>query len=215
MTKIDFRKAQGELYRPSPDRFTLVEVPAMQFVMIDGEGNPNTAPSYQKTVEWLYSVSYAMKFAAKASLKKDYVVPPLEGLWWAEDPADFIERRKDRWRWTLMIMAPDFINRELFSASVEKAGKKLGPPPESLRLETYEEGPSLQIMHIGGYDDEGPTLARLHREVMPSQGFTFAGKHHEIYIGDPRKTEPAKLKTILRQPVRPSRESALRSGGIP
>lgn len=203
MNKIDFKRAHPELYRPSAECFALIDVPVMQFVMIDGEGNPNTAPSYERAVEWLFSVSYAMKFAAKASLKKDYVAPPLEGLWWADDPADFVARYKDRWRWTMMIMAPDFIDHAMFSAAVEKAEKKLDAPPDGLRMESFGEGRSLQILHIGGYDDEGPTLARLHDEVMPSQGVTFGGKHHEIYLSDARKTEPSKLKTILRQPVRP------------
>ncbi|MBN9511999.1 MAG: GyrI-like domain-containing protein [Alphaproteobacteria bacterium] len=175
----------------------------MQFVMVDGAGDPNTAPAYQKAIEWLYSTSYAMKFAAKAVLKKDYAVPPLEGLWWADDPADFVARRKDRWRWTMMIMAPEFIDRPLFEAAADKSGKKLGAPPASLRLERFDEGRSLQILHVGSYDDEGPTLARLHDEEMPSQGLTFAGHHHEIYLSDARRTDPAKLKTILRQPVKP------------
>ncbi|TAJ86291.1 MAG: hypothetical protein EPO50_14930 [Reyranella sp.] len=175
----------------------------MQFVMVDGAGDPNTASAYKQAIEWLYSTSYAMKFATKVAHKKDYAVPPLEGLWWADDPADFVARRKDRWRWTMMIMAPDFIVRPLFEAAVEKSKKKLGAPPASLRFERFDEGPSLQILHIGSYDDEAPTLARLHDEVMPSQGLTFAGRHHEIYLSDSRKTEPAKLKTILRQPVKP------------
>lgn len=202
MNKIDFKKAHPELYQPSAKDFALIDVPDMQFVMVDGEGNPNTAPSYERAIEWLFSVSYVMKFAAKASLKKDYVVPPLEGLWWADDPADFVARRKDRWRWTMMIMAPDFLTRAMFLAAVEKTQKKLDNPPESLRIEPYKEGRSFQILHVGSYDDEGPTLARLHDEVMPSQGLTFGGKHHEIYLSDARKTEPSKLKTILRQPVR-------------
>jgi hypothetical protein len=203
MDKIDFKKAHPELYRPSAIDFALIDVPAMQFVMVDGEGNPNTAPSYKRLVEWLFSVSYAMKFSAKASLNIDYVVPPLEGLWWADDPADFVARRKDRWRWTMMIMAPDFLTTAMFKAATEKTKKKLDSPPESLRMEKYREGRSFQILHIGGYDDEGPTLARLHDEVMPAQCVTFGGKHHEIYLSDARKTEPARLKTILRQPVRP------------
>jgi hypothetical protein len=205
LAKIDFKKALPDLYTAPRDRFVSVDVPAMQFVMVDGAGDPNTAPAYKQAIEWLYSTSYAMKFAAKAAVKKDYAVPPLEGLWWADDPADFVARRKDRWRWTMMIMAPDFIDRPLFEAAIEKSKKKLGAPPSSLRLERYDEGRSLQILHIGSYDDEAPTLARLHDEVMPSQGLTFAGRHHEIYLSDARRTEPAKLKTILRQPVRPRR----------
>ncbi|GLI93928.1 GyrI-like domain-containing protein [Methylocystis echinoides] len=202
MDKIDFKKIHPELYRPSAKDFALIDVPAMQFVMVDGLGNPNSAPSYARAIEWLFSVSYAMKFAARASLKTDYVVPPLEGLWWADDPADFAARRKERWRWTMMVMAPDFLTRAMFKAAMEKTEKKRGAPPKSLRIEEYAEGRAFQILHIGGYDDEDPTLARLHDEVMPSQGFTFSGKHHEIYLSDARKTEPSRLKTILRQPVR-------------
>lgn len=205
MEKIDFKKSFPDLYKPPAGRFVSVDVPAMQFVKVDGKGDPNTAPAYQQAIEWLYSVSYAMKFAAKAAKGKDYVVPPLEGLWWADDPADFVARRKERWHWTMMIMAPDFIDRALFDAAVEKAGKKLGAAPESLRLERLEEGTVLQTLHVGSYDDEGPVLARLHDEEMPSRGLTFAGPHHEIYLSDARKTEPAKLKTILRQPVRTKR----------
>jgi hypothetical protein len=204
MAKIDFRKAMPELYRAPADRFVSIDVPAMQFVKVDGKGDPNEAPAYKKAIEWLYSVSYAMKFAAKAKESKDYVVPPLEGLWWADDPTDFVERRKNLWHWTMMIMAPDFIGRSLFDAAVEKSTKKLGAQPESLRLELLDEGRALQILHIGSYDDEGPTLAKLHNDVMPSQSLTFSGPHHEIYLSDPHKTEPAKLKTILRQPVKPA-----------
>ncbi|WP_020698243.1 GyrI-like domain-containing protein [Reyranella massiliensis] len=205
LAKIDFKKALPGLYAAPRDRFVSVDVPTMQFVMVDGASDPNTAPAYKQAIEWLYSTSYAMKFAAKAALKKDHIVPPLEGLWWADDPADFVARRKDRWRWTMMIMVPDFIDRPLFEAAVEKAKKKLGVPPSSLRFERFDEGRCLQILHIGSYDDEAPTLASLHDEVMPSQGLTFAGHHHEIYLSDARRTEPAKLKTILRQPVKPRR----------
>jgi hypothetical protein len=204
MEKIDFKKTLSALYRAPADRFVRIEVPVMRFVKVDGAGDPNTAPAYKRAVEWLYSVSYAMKFAAKTSLSKDYVVPPLEGLWWSDEPNDFVARRKDRWRWTMMIMAADFLEQTMFEAAVGKSEKKLGAPPESLRMEPYDEGSALQIMHVGSYDDEGPVLAKLHNDAMPSQRLTFAGPHHEIYLSDPRKTEPAKLKTILRQPVRPA-----------
>ncbi|MBN9541156.1 MAG: hypothetical protein BGN99_31815 [Alphaproteobacteria bacterium 65-37] len=202
MDKIDFKKALASLYKAPSDRFVAVDVPEMQFVKVDGAGDPNTAPAYNRAIEWLYSTSYALKFAVKAAGKLDYGVPPLEGLWWADDPADFAARRKDRWRWTMMIMAPNIVDRPSFEAAVEKSKKKLGDPPASLRLERFTEGRSLQILHVGSYDDEAPTLARLHDEVMPSQGLTFAGRHHEIYLSDARRTAPAKLKTILRQPVK-------------
>ena len=203
MDKIDFRKLHKALYNPPPGEFVRIDVPAMQFVKVDGAGDPNISQTYKTAVEWLYAVSYALKFASKAALGKDYVVPPLEGLWWADDPASFVARRKDEWRWTMMIMAPDFIDRAMFETAHAKAAKKLGAAPDSLRLESYVEGLSLQTMHIGSYDEEGPVLARLHGEVMPAQNLAFNGPHHEIYLGDPRKTEPARLTTILRQPVKP------------
>ena len=176
----------------------------MSFVKIDGAGNPNTARSYKRALEWLYSVSYAMKFACKAMLGKDYIVPPLEGLWWADDPAAFVARRKDEWKWTMMIMAPDFLGRPVFDAGVAKAGRKLGELPATLRLEPSEEGLCLQTLHIGAYDDEGPVLAQLHQDIMPFGGFVHDGHHHEIYLSDARRVAPEKLRTILRQPVKRS-----------
>lgn len=202
MEKTDFRKLHRELYNPPANDFVAIEVPVLQYVMVDGEGNPNVSPAYKSALEWLYSTSYAMKFAAKASLGKDYVVPPLEGLWWADDPAAFTARRKAEWKWTMMIMVPDFIFPEMFDQAVAKAGKKLGEKPLSLRLEPYAEGECLQTLHVGSYDDETPLLAKLHDEVMPGRGLTFNGNHHEIYLSDPRRVAPEKLRTILRQPVR-------------
>ncbi len=202
MDKIDFKKALKTLYDAPKGRFAKVDVPMLRYVMVDGEGDPNTAPAYKAAIEWLYPVSYAMKFASKRELGKDYVVPPLEGLWWADDPADFVARRKDRWRWTMMIMVPDFVGPDLYEAALVKARTKLGEPPDTLRLESLTEGLSLQTLHIGSYDDEGPVLAHLHDELMPAEQLDFNGRHHEIYLSDPRKTAPSKLKTILRQPVK-------------
>ncbi|WP_375567016.1 GyrI-like domain-containing protein [Oceaniradius stylonematis] len=202
MEKTDFKKTLKHLYRPSAKDFALVEVPAMRFVMVDGFGNPNTAPAYKRAVEWLYSVSYALKFASKKQLERDYGVLPLEGLWWAEDMDAFTAGDKDKWSWTAMIMQPDWITSDMFAAAVEKARGKLGDPPESLRLETYDEGLSVQIMHIGPYDAEGPTIARLHQQFIPQNGLTENGHHHEIYLSDPRRVAPEKLKTIIRQPVK-------------
>jgi hypothetical protein len=201
MEKIDFKKIQKALYQP-PATFTLVEVPRMQFVMVDGSGDPNVDPSYARAIEWLYSISYALKFASKRELDRDYVVPPLEGLWWADDMSTFKSRRKDQWSWTKMIMQPDWITPGMYDAALAKTAAKLGDPPPNLRLAPYQEGLCVQIMHVGSYDDEGPVLARLHDEVLPQNGLQETGHHHEIYISDPRKTAPAKLKTVLRQPVR-------------
>jgi hypothetical protein len=202
MEKTDFKKTLKHLYRPSAKDFALVEVPAMRFVMVDGFGNPNTAPAYKRAVEWLYSVSYALKFASKKELERDYGVLPLEGLWWAQDMDAFTAGDKDKWSWTAMIMQPDWITDAMFAAAVDKARGKLGDPPESLRLDTFDEGLSVQIMHIGPYDAEGPTIARLHQQFIPQNGLTENGHHHEIYLSDPRRVAPEKLKTIIRQPVK-------------
>ncbi|MCR9120639.1 MAG: GyrI-like domain-containing protein [Phyllobacteriaceae bacterium] len=202
MEKTDFKKTLKHLYRPSAKDFALVDVPTMQFVMVDGSGNPNTAPAYMEAIQWLYGVSYALKFASKTQCARDYVVPPLEALWWAEDMGAFTTGDKDQWSWTAMIMQPDWITDAMFASAVGKARGKLGEPPESLRLDTYDEGLCVQILHIGAYDDEAPTIARLHQEFIPQNGLTENGHHHEIYLSDPRRTAPEKLKTVLRQPVK-------------
>ncbi|MBA0220660.1 hypothetical protein D7U74_03670 [Stenotrophomonas maltophilia] len=201
MGKVDFKTLDRTLYRAPTGDFVLLQVPSLPFVMVDGRGDPNTAIAYAEAVRWLYSVSYALKFALKA-VGQDHVVAPLEGLWSAEDPGSFVARRKDEWTWTLMIRTPDAVDTPRFAAATEKVRAKLGAPPSSLRLQRLEEGLCLQTLHVGPYEDEGPTLARLHQEVMPSLGYTFAGPHHEIYLSDPRKTAPSRLKTLLRQPVR-------------
>ncbi len=202
MEKIDFKKTMKSLYTAPAGRFAKVIVPKLNYVMVDGNGDPNTAPSYKASIEWLFSVSYAIKFAAKRELEQDYVVPPLEGLWWAENPADFVARRKNVWRWTMMILSPDFIDKKIYEAAVAKTRIKMNAPLETLRLASLNEGECLQTLHIGSYDDEGPILAQLHDQLMPNENLTFNGKHHEIYLGDPRRTPAAKLKTILRQPTR-------------
>ena len=202
MDKIDFKKKFPDLYGAPTGGFSTVDVPVMQFVKVDGSGDPNRDPAYKRALEWLYSISYAIKFTTKTRVQKDYVVPPLEGLWWADDPNDFVWRHKHRWRWTMMIMVPDFVDPAACEAALAKARNKLGEPPRSLRLEPLVEGRCLQTLHVGSYDDEGAILAKLHNEIMPSQGVTFSGLHHEIYLSDPRRTPPERLKTILRQPIR-------------
>ena len=202
MPKTDFKKQLKHLYNP-PKRFTVVDVPPMNFVMIDGHGDPNTAQEYKDAVEALYAVAYKVKFASKRELDQDYVVPPLEGLWWAEDMGAFIERDKSTWDWTMMIMQPAWISQEMLTEAIQQVAKsKELPALPRLRFETYNEGLSVQILHVGSYDDEGPTIARLHNEFLPQNGYTEAGKHHEIYLSDPRRTAPEKLKTVLRQPVK-------------
>lgn len=172
--------------------------------MIDGVGNPNTSEIYQKDLEALYSVSYTLKFFSKNDLGKDYVVPPLEGLWWADNMKAFMSGDKDQWKWTVMILLPDWISSKMVETAIKTVTKKKSNSElPKLRIGTLDEGQSIQIMHVGSYDDEGPILEKLHKEYMPMHNLTFNGKHHEIYLGDPRKTEASKLKTILRQPVKP------------
>jgi hypothetical protein len=201
--KVDFKKELKELYNPKAGVFSLVKVPKLQYLMVDGQGDPNKVVEYQEAVEALFSVSYTLKFHSKNELGKDYVVPPLEGLWWSDNFDDFRSRRKNKWSWTMMIMVPDWLGKKEFKEAVSTVrDKKPDIKVERLRLESLNEGLSVQIMHIGSYDDETPTLLKLHDEWLPANGFKETLKHHEIYIGDPRKTPAAKLKTVLRQPVR-------------
>jgi len=202
MTKVDFKKTLKHLYNP-PKKFVTVDVPQMQFLMVDGHGDPNTSQEYKDAVESLYAVAYKVKFFSKKSLEQDYTVPPLEGLWWAEDMETYLTREKSAWDWTMMIMTPDWITAEIFADVVEQVRKVKDPAAlDKVQLERYHEGLSAQIMHIGSYDDEGPVLAKMHGEFIPENGFVENGKHHEIYLSDPRRVAPEKLKTVLRQPIK-------------
>lgn len=203
MSKIDFKKTLAELYAPPP-QLVVVDVPEMQFLMVDGEGEPGGA-AYLDAVEALYAVAYKLKFASKQQLDRDYVVPPLEGLWWAADMAAYTSAYdRSKWQWTMMIMTPAWIDRSHFEEALEVVRKGKNPAALDLvRLETTNEGTSVQIMHIGSYADEAPTIRRIHEEFIPDNGYVENGHHHEIYLGDPRKVPPEKLKTVLRQPIRP------------
>ena len=201
MEKLDLKKSRKELFSAFHNRFVPIDVPPVSYLMVDGHGDPNRVPEYKRAVESLYSTAYTIKFLCKAE-GRDFVVPPLEGLWSARDPESFTARRKDEWDWTMMIMMPDFVDEASFQRARGRAAEKLGAVSESLRFDTLEEGLCLQALHIGSYDEEGPLLAKLHNEIMPAERYAFAGRHHEIYLGDPRKTAPEKLKTLLRQPVR-------------
>ncbi|MGO4570332.1 GyrI-like domain-containing protein [Microvirga sp. 2TAF3] len=201
MEKLDLKKTRKELFTAPLNRFVPINVPPVSYLMVDGHGDPNTAPAYKLAVESLYATAYTIKFSCKAN-GEDFIVMPLEGLWSAPDPESFTARRKDEWDWTMMIMVPDYVDDETFLAAKLRVREKLGTPPESLRLESLEEGLCLQALHVGSYDAEGPLLAVLHGEIMPSGGYDFAGRHHEVYLSDPRKAPPEKLKTVIRQPVR-------------
>jgi hypothetical protein len=202
VTKTDFKRTL-DAYRAKSGEFRVLDVPPMQYVMIDGHGDPNSAPEFTKAVRALYPVAYKLKFASKRELGRDYVVMPLEGLWWSDDMATFTSARdKARWDWTMMSMAPEWITREAFDAAVATVTAKHPPAGlDRVRFETLVEGQCVQTLHLGSFDEEGETLDRMHHEFIPRSGLTMTGKHHEIYLSDFRKTEPGKLRTILRQPV--------------
>ena len=207
MPNIDLKAQRKDLYGPSARQPAIVEVPPMRYLMIDGEGDPNLAPAYRDAVEALYALSYAIKFSYKRGpAALDYVVMPLEGLWMLPDGHEpdgqpLTPERKATFAWTMMIRQPDDATAPLVEESrQEVARKKALPALPALRLETLLEGRAAQIMHLGSYDDEAPTIARLHA-FIETQGYTLRGKHHEIYLGDPRRTAPEKLRTVLRQPI--------------
>jgi hypothetical protein len=204
MTKIDVKKQLGPLYYASRKEAIVVEVPSLSFLMVDGSGDPNTAPAYRHAIEALYALSYALKFMVKrGEAAVDYTVMPLEGLWWSEDMADFDPgRNKDRWQWTAMILQPEIVTADLVDAARAEVGaKKDLPPLERLRFEPFEEGRAAQILHLGPYAGEAETIARLHT-FIEARGGRRSGKHHEIYLSDPRRTAPDRLKTLIRQPFR-------------
>ncbi|MFP4344367.1 MAG: GyrI-like domain-containing protein [Anaerolineales bacterium] len=201
MSKIDLKRELKALYKPPKDRFTIIEVPEMNYLMIDGHGDPNTSADYQAAVEALYAVAYAVKFALKDDPQtEDYVVPPLEGLWWVEEMSEFSIEEKGAWDWTMMILQPEWVTAEVVEQALEEAARKKDLPAlDKLRFAPYDEGLAAQILYIGPYADEGPTIAALH-DFIREQGGELRGKHHEIYLSDPRRTAPEKLKTIIRQP---------------
>ena len=203
MKKINLKKELSEYYNPSKAKVTFVDVPAMNFLMVDGKGDPNTAKSYAKAIETLYSVSYTLKFTVKkGEMAIDYGVMPLEGLWWVEDMTKFDPEKKDDWLWTAMIMQPDFITKEMVEEARNSVRIKKNPKALSLlRFETFREGPCAQIMHIGPFSEEGPNIAKVHKAIEDS-GHELSGKHHEIYLSDFRRTAPEKLRTVVRQPYK-------------
>jgi hypothetical protein len=200
--KVDFTKSLDS-YRARHLEFRVLDVPSLQYLMVDGHGDPNTASEYADAIGALYPIAYKIKFASKRELGRDYVVPPLEALWWASDMDAFTTARdKSQWDWTSMIMVPDWITSAMFDDAVVKAAAKNRPASlDRVRLERLDEGRCVQTLHIGSYDDEAEVLAELHHDFIPNAGLKMTGKHHEIYLSDARKVEPAKLRTILGQPV--------------
>jgi hypothetical protein len=206
MTTIDLRKQFKHLYQPSAKKFSIVDVPSLHFLMIDGVGNPNTSQDYKNALEALYGLSYTLKFGVKlgkyGKKKYDYPVMALEGLWWMDDMREFSPERKDEWKWTAMMMQPDVITSDLVELARADLIKKKNPAAAAkIRFEVYREGLSAQLMYLGPFADEGPTIQRLH-DFIHESGHQLRGKHHEIYLSDPRRTAPEKLKTVIRQPMK-------------
>ncbi|MCB9149644.1 MAG: GyrI-like domain-containing protein [Caldilineaceae bacterium] len=202
MKKIDFKKELSSLYKASAKEVVLVDVPAMNYLMIDGEGDPNQSPAYADAVEALFSISYTIKFLVKkGELAIDYGVMPLEGLWWADDMTQFAVDDKSNWKWTMMIMQPEFVTAAIVDEAMASVQKKKGHAALSkMRFESVTEGLCAQILHIGPFTEEGPTIERVH-EFIDARG-TKTGKHHEIYLSDIRRAAPEKWRTIIRQPLK-------------
>ena len=200
MKTIDLKKALKPYYTASAAKPSIIDVPPMKGLMVDGMGDPN-GQAFQEAVGSLYSVAYALKFSFKKDKAVDYPVMALEGLWYADDPADFLSDKRENWKWTLMIVLPGIVTKKDVAQAIETVKKKAKFPrfPE-VRFELFAEGRAAQVMHVGPYAAEGPTIARLHRFVE-EQGYKLRGKHHEIYLSDPWRSAPEKLRTIIRHPV--------------
>lgn len=204
MTKIDLKKDLKQFYNPPVQEVTAVDVPPFPFLMIDGSGDPNVAPEYVAAVEALYGLAYALKFEIKRASGQDYTVMPLEGLWWVDDMRQFSVRDKAAWKWTMMIMQPEPVTEDLVETVGREVERKKGLAAlKRIRFERYHEGPAAQLMHIGPYAAEEPTVAKIHAYIE-QHGYHLHGKHHEIYLSDPRKSAPEKMRTVVRQPFQPS-----------
>jgi len=200
MAKKDLPKELQTLYFPSAKEPVFVDVPAMQFAMVDGVGSP-AATDFREAIGALYGVAYTVKFAAKKEGIRDVLVMPLEFLLWGEGEDDFRVADKEKWRWTMMLMEPTAVTRKLFDESVRQLRDRKNPPGlNKVRLETFREGKAAQVLHIGPYSAEAPTIERLHAFIRDS-GYRLSGKHHEIYMSNPQRSAPEKLKTVIRQPV--------------
>lgn len=202
MEKIDYKKKLKHLYRPSAKKVEIVDVPRMNFLMVDGEGDPSTSKAFSDAIEALFPLAYTLKFMVKkGDLAIDYGVLPLEALWWADDMNAFAAERKDDWQWTVMIMQPEFITQEMvFGAAAEVERKKKPVSLPLVRFESFREGRAAQTLHVGPFSEEGPTIERVH-SYIEENGSQRIGKHHEIYLSDLRRAAPEKWKTIVRQPI--------------
>ena len=200
-TKVDLKRELREYYAPTRTP-ALVVVPEHAFLMVDGRGDPNVSVEYRDAVSALFTVSYTARFALKRAGVLDYGVMPLEGLWWGPGDSSFSTADRSAWEWTAMILQPDELTDEVLAdAKASAAAKRALPALGRLRLDRFAEGHAAQVLHVGPYSAEEPTIAALHAFIA-AQGLEPTGKHHEIYLGDPRRSAPEKLKTVIRQPVR-------------
>ena len=203
MMTLDLKKRLKPLYKLSAKQPEIVDVPPLRFLMIDGSGDPNTAQAFKDALQTLYSTAYALKFMLKKQRGINYLVMPSEGLWWVDDLAELNFGDKSNWRWTMMIVQPEVVTEADFAQARAQVKAKKNPPGlESVRLDTYHEGLSAQILHLGSYETEAPTIERL-EQFIAAENLEHNGRHHEIYLNDFTRTAPEKLKTIIRYPVRP------------
>ncbi|MDT0276218.1 GyrI-like domain-containing protein [Blastococcus goldschmidtiae] len=199
--KVDLKK-QITAYSAPRGEFAVVDVPPLQYLMVDGHGDPNTSPAYREAVTSIYPVAYTLKSASKRELDRDYTVTPLEALWWAEDMSAFTTARdKSSWNWTLLLLVPDWLGSDDVERARSAVARSRAPALDRIRLERLDEGRCVQTLHVGPYDDEGPALRAMHHDAIPALGLRMTGRHHEIYLSDARRTDPARLRTLLRQPV--------------
>jgi hypothetical protein len=204
---FDYKKENKDLYMPK-NKPILIDIPNMSFIMIDGEKDPNNNREFEKAVEVLYGLSYTIKMSKNKGYKPqgyyDYVVPPLEGLWWIKG-GEFSIHERENWKWTLMIRQPEFVSPEIFQwACNGLKTKKPELPIDKARLEVFEEGLCVQAMHIGPYSTEPETIKMIEDYIHKNKlklRFEEGGKHHEIYLSNPEKCKPEGLKTVLRHPV--------------
>jgi len=203
MDKVDYKKELKHLYKPSPKKIEFRDVPAMNFLMIDGTGDPNTSLAYKEAIEALFTLSYTLKFMIKKGEQEiDYGVMPLEGLWWVDDMSKFDQNKKEDWKWTALIMQPEVVTKELVAICSEVVKNKKNPKALSkIRFEAFTEGKAAQTLHIGPFSEEGPTIKKVHDFIL-NNGHKLSGKHHEIYLSDIRRAAPEKWKTIIRQPYK-------------
>ncbi|HOX37330.1 MAG TPA: GyrI-like domain-containing protein [Candidatus Brocadiia bacterium] len=204
MEKVDFKKTFKHLYAPSVKAPALVDVPPLNFLTIDGAGDPNDSQAFQDAFACLFGLAYTIKFMKKPKPEGafDFVVPPPEGVFWTEEDGSIRIKDKAAWKWTLMIMQPDFVTKELVSeAKIQLTEKKDPPGLATLRYERDPGGKAVTMTHLGPYCEEGRTIEKM-RALAESEGYVLCGKHREIYMNDPRRVKPEKIKAVLRHPVK-------------